>query len=72
MCKINIFDKIAFLLVIIGALNLGVIALTNQNLFAIIACGIPIILRGIYLLIAISAIDLISLLFRSNIVLFKQ
>ncbi|MGL4774187.1 MAG: DUF378 domain-containing protein [Clostridium sp.] len=72
MCKINIFDKISFVLVIIAALNLGVIALTNQNLFSLLAFGVPVILRGIYLLIAVAAIDLISLLFRSNIVFFKN
>ena len=67
MCKINWFDKLSFILVIIGSLNFVVIAITNQNLFTYLAFGTPIILRGIYLLIAISAIDLISLLFRSNL-----
>lgn len=72
MCKIHWFDKLSFILVILGALNFGFIAITNINLFSYLAFGMPIILRAIYLLIAISAIDLLSLLFRSNLISKKN
>ena len=71
MCKINILDKLSFILVIIGALNWGFIGLLNFNLFTFITCSIPVISRILYILIALSGINLISLLFRSKLISLK-
>ncbi|ACD25142.1 MULTISPECIES: DUF378 domain-containing protein [unclassified Clostridium] len=66
MYKLNIFDKISFILVILGALNWGLIGLLNINLVTIFSFGIPIVQRIIYIIIFLSALNLIALLFKCN------
>ena len=68
MFKLNIFDKISFFTVILGAINWGFIGLLNINLLYILTGGISIILRVVYILILISAINLLYLLFKANII----
>ncbi len=50
MYKLNIFDKISFILVILGAFNWGLIGLLNINLVTILSFGIPIIQRIMYII----------------------
>ena len=64
MCKLNIFDKISFLISLLGGLNYGILALININIFYILSFGSALILRLFYCLIFLSSIDLISLVFR--------
>lgn len=64
MCKLNIFDKISFLISLLGGLNYGILALININIFYMISFGSALILRIFYFLIFLSSIDLISLVFR--------
>ena len=64
MCKLNIFDKISFLISLLGGLNYGILALININIFYILSFGSALILRIFYFLIFLSSIDLISLVFR--------
>ncbi|MBS6886316.1 DUF378 domain-containing protein [Clostridium paraputrificum] len=64
MCKLNIFDKISFLISLLGGLNYGILALININIFYILSFGSALILRLFYFLIFLSSIDLISLVFR--------
>ncbi|MDR5586868.1 MULTISPECIES: DUF378 domain-containing protein [Clostridium] len=66
MYKLNIFDKISFILVILGAFNWGLIGLLNINLVTIFSFGIPIIQRIIYIIIFLSSLNLLSLLFKCN------
>ena len=68
MFKLNIFDKISFFAVILGAINWGGIGLLNINLLYILTGGIAIILRIVYILILISGINLLYLLFKANII----
>lgn len=57
MFKINLFDKISFLLVIIGAIAWGFIGLLNINIIpALIG---QFLARIIYILVFISALNLI-------------
>jgi len=67
MCKLNFFDKLSVFLVLISALNWGSIGLFNINFLFTLLGDSTIILRFIYILILICALDLISLLFRCNI-----
>lgn len=60
----GIIDKIALILVIIGAINWGLIGLFSFNLVAWLCGGMPAISRVIYTLVAIGGIWSISLLFR--------
>ncbi|MEG1002432.1 DUF378 domain-containing protein [Clostridium sp.] len=71
MCKLNIFDKLSFLLVIIGSINWGLIGLLNFNLVTSLSFGFGMISRIVYVLIAISSINLISLLFRCKLISLK-
>lgn len=64
MCKINIVDKISFLLVLIGAINLGFIGLLSVNLVTFLVGGSVLLQRIIYIAVFAGAIDLISLIFR--------
>ncbi len=58
MYKLNIFDKISFILVILGAFNWGLIGLLNINLVTILSFGIPIIQRIIYIIIFLSSLKI--------------
>lgn len=72
MYKLNIFDKISFILVIIGAINWGIIGLLNINLVTLFSFGIPIIQRIVYIIIFLSALNLISLLFKCDNTFYKK
>lgn len=66
-------DKIALLLVIIGAINWGAIGLFQFDLVAWIFGGQSgIISRIIYTVVALAGIWCISLLFRDNEVLVRH
>lgn len=64
MCKLNIFDKVSFLISLLGGINYGILALININIFYMLSFGSALILRIFYFLIFLSSIDLISLVFR--------
>ncbi|NFL58790.1 DUF378 domain-containing protein [Clostridium botulinum] len=72
MYKLNIFDKISFILVILGAFNWGLIGLLNINLVTTLSFGIPIIQRIIYIIILLSSLNLLSLLFKCDSNLSKK
>ena len=59
----KIIDKIALALVIIGAINLGLIGIFNFNLVDTIFGAMSIISRIIYILVGISVLWAIRLLF---------
>ena len=68
MCKLNVFDKLSFLLVIIGSLNWGTIGLFDLNLVTVIFFNNLLIVKIIYILVFFSALDLFSLIFRCNLI----
>lgn len=73
MYKLNLIDKISFLLVLIGAINWGLIGIANFDLVAALFGSISQILqRIIYIAVGIAAIDLLVLLFKSKIFTFKR
>ncbi|ALP90035.1 MULTISPECIES: DUF378 domain-containing protein [Clostridium] len=72
MCKLNIFDKLSFLLVLIGSLNWGTIGLLDFNIVNFFCMGIPILERIIYVIVCAAALNLVSLLFRCNIISFDN
>lgn len=69
MCKLNIFDKLSFLLVFIGSVNWGIIGLFDLNLVTAISLNSPLIERIIYILIFFAALDLVVVLFRCNLII---
>lgn len=73
MYKLNLIDKISFLLVIIGAINWGLIGVANFDLVAALFGSISqVVQRIIYIAVGIAAIDLLVLLFKSNIFKLKR
>lgn len=66
MCKISLLDKISFILVLLGAINWGLIGLLSLNLVSILVVGSVILQRLVYIIIFAAAIDLIILIFRCN------
>ncbi|PRR83096.1 DUF378 domain-containing protein [Clostridium luticellarii] len=67
MYKFSIIDKTSLILIIIGAINWGLIGLFNFNMVEIIF-GEPANLVGriIYILIGVAGIDMIMLLFKTK------
>ena len=71
MFKLNIFDKISFFAVILGAINWGGIGLLNINLLYILTGGISIILRIVYILILISLVNLQTIYYQFKFYISK-
>lgn len=72
MYKLNILDKISIVLVLIGAINWGIIGILNKNIVAILVSNSYILLRIIYIAIFVASINLIILPFRCGIKTFKN
>ena len=51
-----IVGKIAYILIVIGAINWGLVGLLNMDLVATIFGGIPILAKIIYILIGASGV----------------
>jgi len=66
MYKLNNIDKLSFIFVLIGALNWGLLGLLNFNLVSVIFGGIPLLARVIYILVGLSAVNIIVFIFRSK------
>lgn len=65
MYKFNLFDKISLILIIIGAINWGLLGLFNLNLVgAIFGEPANFVSRLIYILVGVSGVYLILLLAR--------
>ncbi len=67
MYKLNIIDKLSFILVLVGALNWGLLGLLNFNLVSFIFGSVPFIARAIYILVGLSAVNIIVFIFRNKI-----
>ena len=64
MYKLNIIDKISFILCIIGCLILGLVGLFNFNIASLLTGGSIILQRIIYTLVFLGCIDIIVLIFK--------
>lgn len=64
MFKLSIFDKLSFLLVILGAINWGIIGLFNLNVVALLVFGSIILQKIIYTLVFVAALNLIYLVLK--------
>lgn len=62
----KIIDTIALVLIIIGAINWGLVGIFNFNLVEAIFGGLSIITRIIYILVGISGLWGIKLIFDKN------
>lgn len=66
MCKINLLDKISFVLVIIGAINWGIFGLFNFDLVHFIFSFSEMLVRAIYILVGLAGINMIRFLYCLN------
>ena len=66
MYKLNIIDKLSFIFALIGALNWGLLGLLNFNLVSTIFGSIPFLARAIYILVGLSAVNIIVFIYRSK------
>ena len=71
MFKFNLLDQIAFILLIIGGIDWGILGLTNFNLIGFIF-GTHALARIVYILIGASAILMLTFLIRSSKVLIHK
>jgi uncharacterized protein len=58
MFRMNALDWVAFVLVIIGGLNWGLVGLFNFNLVNVLFGSLEIIERAVYILVGIAALYL--------------
>lgn len=63
MSKMNVLDKVAIVLVIIGALNWGLVGAFNFNLVTAIF-GMTIISKIIFILVGLSGLEVIYAMIR--------
>jgi uncharacterized membrane protein YuzA (DUF378 family) len=67
MYKLSIFDKISFILVIIGALNWGLVGLFNLDLVEALFGGkLQLITRVIYILVGVAGINMLFFLIKAR------
>ena len=66
MYKLNTIDKLSFIFVLIGALNWGLLGLLNFNLVSTIFGAIPFLARAIYIVVGLSAVNIIVFIVRSK------
>ena len=67
MYKFKLIDKISLILVIIGAINWGLIGLFNFNLVgALFGQPASLIGRIIYIFIGVAGVDMLLLLFKTK------
>ena len=67
MYKCSLFDKISFILVIIGAIVLGVFGVSECNLIHLLFGNIvPILERAVYILIGLSGLNLLFFIIKTK------
>jgi uncharacterized membrane protein YuzA (DUF378 family) len=66
MHKLSIIDWIAYILVIVGGLNWGLVGLIKLDLVATIFGDFSVLSRIVYILVGLSALWIIYVLFRST------
>jgi uncharacterized membrane protein YuzA (DUF378 family) len=67
MYKLSIIDKLSFIFVLVGALNWGLLGLLNFNLVSFIFGSVPFLARAIYILVGLSAVNIIVFILRNKI-----
>lgn len=66
MYKLKMIDKLSFIFVLIGALNWGLLGLLNFNIISFIFGSVPFLARSIYILVGLSAVNIIVFIYRNK------
>lgn len=64
MYKFSLLDKISFILIVIGAVDWGLVGLFNFDIISALFSGAMLIARIIYILVGASGIDMLLLIIR--------
>lgn len=67
MYKFSIIDKISLILVIIGALNWGLVGLFNFDIIRFAFGNAVVVGRILYILIGIAGIDILLFVFKARL-----
>lgn len=59
MTNFNVLDWVAFILVVVGGLNWGLVGLLNLNLVEMLFGFMPLLVKVIYIAVGLSALYLI-------------
>ncbi|MBS0358174.1 MAG: DUF378 domain-containing protein [Proteobacteria bacterium] len=59
MTNFNVLDWVAFILVVVGGLNWGLVGLLNLNLVEMLFGFMPLLVKVIYIVVGLSALYLI-------------
>lgn len=70
--KMNALDWIGFVLVIVGALNWGLVGLFSFDLVEFLLGSIPLLQRIVYILVAVAALYMIYSAQESSLTLTKN
>ncbi|MCY6483913.1 DUF378 domain-containing protein [Clostridium aestuarii] len=65
MYKLSFIDKISFILIIIGAINWGLIGLFDFNLVNVVLGIIPLLERIVYILVGLAGVNTILFINKS-------
>jgi len=63
MVKVSLLDKLSLLLVVLGAINWGLIGLLNFNLIHFLFSFLPILARIVYILVGFAGINLVRFIY---------
>ncbi|WP_032121603.1 DUF378 domain-containing protein [Clostridium amazonitimonense] len=66
MYKLNILDKISFVLVILGAINMGLIGVADVNFFNVLFGSVNVIERIVYILVGVSGLNLLIFVLKTK------
>lgn len=67
MYKLSILDKVSILLILIGAINWGLVGLFNFNLVFFLFGSVPLIERLIYILVGAAALNSLLLMSKGKL-----
>jgi len=67
MYKFSLLDKITFILVLIGAINWGLIGLGNFDIINFAFSSVPFVQRIFYILFGMAGLNIILLMFKAKV-----
>jgi uncharacterized membrane protein YuzA (DUF378 family) len=71
MYKFTLLDKITFILVLVGAINWGLVGIGNFDIIDFAFSSIPLVQRILYVIIGIAGLNIVLLLFKAKVFGFK-
>lgn len=67
MYKFSLLDKITFILVLVGAINWGLIGLGNFDIINFAFSSVPLVQRIFYVFFGMAGLNIILLMFKAKV-----